>query len=178
MNRELPGIAKRLKTGGQALMVLLAATFTAPVLAQDADETESVVSFRVEPAIVDLRKGESGTGLWLMATGLKAGQEAAVYVTMYGAESDISYMLTSEPKANKDGSFATSWEIRANRYSKVLADQLTFQLRDPKTLKVLATAPVALCLPVKGAEAPWCEASRPLLPIAKKKKKKKSKKKS
>jgi hypothetical protein len=155
--------------------LLAPAALVAPALAQDADDTESVVSFRVEPAIVDLRKGESGKGLWLMATGLKAGQAAAVYVTMYGAESDISYMLTSEPKANEEGFFATSWEIRANRYSKVLGDQLTFQLRDPKTLKVLATAPVALCLPAKGVEAPWCGASRPLLPIAKKKKKSKKK---
>jgi hypothetical protein len=150
-----------------------------PGIAQaQSDQHEDRVSFRIEPAIADLRGEGRGKGLWLMGAGLNPGQAVAVYVTMFGAESDISYMLTSVPKANSEGTFVTSWELRPKRFARVFGDRMTFQLRDPDTQKVLATAPLAVCKPskAKDAAAPWCEAAQALLPIERKKKRRKKKK--
>jgi hypothetical protein len=158
-----------------ALALLVGQT---PARAQSGEAAEPV-SFRIEPAIADLRGKGRGKGLWLMGAGLQPGQEVAVYVTMLGAESDITFMLTRVPKANSEGTFVTSWELRPKRFARVFGDRMTFQLRDPDSLKVLATAPLAVCKPSKDKSkaAPWCEASQALLPIEKKKKKKRKKKK-
>ncbi len=169
------------------LMGLALLLLPGPVQAQSGsaarDDAAQAVSFRVEPAIADLRKKGRGKGFWLMGAGLKPGQKVAVYVTMLGAASDISFMLRPRAKANAEGVLITSWEIRPRRFARVFSDQLTFELRDPKSLKLLATAPVAVCRGSKGKgkgkakAAPWCKAAQPLLVIMKKKKKKKRKKK-
>ncbi len=154
------------------------------------------INFHIEPAIIDLRakvkskskkkkkkkkkKGKRkkgrGKGIWLIGSGLKPGQKVDVYVTMLGAESDISFMLRPKPKADAKGQLRTSWEIRPKRFSRIFSDKLTFEFRDSKTQKVLATAPLSVCKAGKGSAAPWCKSAQPLLPVQKKKKKKKRKK--
>jgi hypothetical protein len=163
---------------GGALLAIALLIPSGTAVAQSAQAAEPV-SFRIEPAIADLRGNDRGKGLWLMGAGLQPGQEVAVYVTMFGAESDISYMLTSSPKANAEGTFVTSWELRPTRFARVFGDRMTFQLRDPESQRVLATAPLAVCKPSKDKSkaAPWCEAAQALLPIEKKKKKRRKKKK-
>lgn len=152
------------------------------------------IKFHIEPAVIDLRakaktkakkttkkkKGKRrrgrGKGIWLIGSGLKPGQKVDVYVTMLGAESDISFMLRPKPKADAKGQLRTSWEIRPKRFSRVFDDKLTFEFRDSKTQRVLATAPLSVCKPSKGSAAPWCKSAQPLLPVHKKKKKKKRQK--
>jgi hypothetical protein len=150
------------------------------------------VSFRVEPAIVDLRskkkakrtkvkckkkkkkkkcKGGRGKGVWMVGSGLEPGQKVDVYVTMLGAESDISFMLRPKPKADAKGWLKTSWEIRPKRFSRIFGDKLTFEFRDSKTQKLLATAPLSVCKAGKKNAAPWCGSAKPLLPIESKNKK-------
>ncbi len=178
-------------------LALLLMPGTGRASANVAQAMGPAVSFRIEPAIVDLRakkkakstkakskkkksKGKKAArkGIWLIGSGLKPGQKVDVYVTMLGAESDISFMLKPKPTADAEGWLKTSWEIRPKRFSRIFGDKLTFEFRDSKTQKLLATAPLSVCKAGKENVAPWCASAQPLLPVFKKKKKKTKKKKS
>ena len=77
--------------------------------------------------------GKKTAGVVIMGTGFKPGQEVRIlFHSPDGLQSDIGYLLKPEPKADKTGSWVTTWS--SGRY-------VSRKLIDPKggAFKIMAT---------------------------------------